>query len=245
MSEPIRIAMWSGPRNVSTAMMRAWENRPDAVVVDEPFYAFYLAETGLDHPGRDAVLASQPLDWRVVARDLVEAPMPPGRAIQYQKHMTHHMLPGVGLDWTDGVRNAFLIRDPAEVVASYVQRRGTVDLADIGVERQAELFDRVADRIGKASPVVDGRDVLEDPPGVLRALCGALGVPFLEQMLRWPPGRRPTDGVWAPHWYAAVEASTGFGPPPPLAAPLTADLARVAEAARPFYERLRRWRITN
>ena len=243
MPAAVRIAMWSGPRNISTAMMRAWENRPDTAVVDEPFYAFYLAETGLDHPGRDAVLAGQPTDWRAVARALVEEPVPEGRAIHYQKHMTHHMLPGVGLDWTDGVRNAFLIRDPAEVVASYLQRRGTVDLADIGVERQAELFDRVAERLGRAPPVIDARDVLADPAAVLARLCAALDVPFTAAMLSWPAGPRPSDGVWAPHWYASVEASTGFGPPPPEAPALEGGPARVAEAARPYYERLRRWRL--
>ncbi len=235
--------MWSGPRNISTAMMRAWENRPDTAVVDEPFYAFYLAETGLDHPGRDAVLASQPTDWREVAASLVDAPVPGGRGIFYQKHMTHHMLPAAGLDWTARVRNAFLIRDPAEVVASYVRRRGSVDLSDIGVERQAELFDREADRLGRAPPVVDARDVLEDPGATLARLCGALGVPFTGVMLEWPPGRRATDGVWAPHWYASVEASTGFGAPPPKAPALSGTLLRVAEAARPHYERLHRWRL--
>ncbi|HYD64036.1 hypothetical protein [Azospirillum sp.] len=240
---PIRIAMWSGPRNISTAMMRAWENRPDTAVVDEPFYAVYLAQTGLDHPGRDAVLASQPTDWRAVAAALAEDPVPDGRPVFYQKHMTHHMVSTVGLEWTGRVRNAFLIRDPAEVVASYVQRRGSVDLADIGVERQAELFDREADRTGRAPPVVDARDVLTDPAAVLAKLCAALGVPFTEAMLRWPPGRRATDGVWAPHWYASVEASTGFAAPPPRAPELSGELARVAEAARPYYERLHRWRL--
>ncbi|HYH21824.1 MAG TPA: hypothetical protein VD995_24730 [Azospirillum sp.] len=243
MSEAIRIAMWSGPRNISTAMMRAWENRPDTAVVDEPFYAFYLAQTGLDHPGRDAVLASQPTDWRAVAAALVEAPVPDGRPVFYQKHMTHHMLPAVDLGWTGRVRNAFLIRDPAEVVASYVRRRGSVGLADIGIERQIELFDREADRIGRAPPVVDARDVLADPGATLARLCDALGVPFSDAMLRWPAGRRATDGVWAPHWYASVEASTGFGAPPPAAPVLSGDLRRVADAARPLYERLHRWRL--
>ncbi|HSK39829.1 MAG TPA: hypothetical protein VK943_08670 [Arenibaculum sp.] len=243
MTEPVRIAMWSGPRNISTAMMRAWENRPDTAVADEPFYACYLAHTGLDHPGRDAVLASQPTDWRAVATAVAESPVPGGRPVFYQKHMTHHMLPEIGLDWLDRVRSAFLIRDPAEVVASYAQRRPQVDLDDIGATRQEELFDRVADRLGHAPPVVDARDVLTDPETVLDRLCAALGVPFFPAMLHWPAGRRPTDGAWAPHWYAAVEASTGFGPPPPPATPLPADLARVADAARPCYEKLRRWRI--
>ncbi|GAA0573460.1 hypothetical protein [Caenispirillum bisanense] len=243
MTAVLRIAMWSGPRNISTAMMRAWENRPDTVVVDEPFYAAYLAATGIDHPGRAEVLASQPTDWREVARQVADEPLPDGATVFYQKHMTHHMLPQIGLEWMDGLRHAFLIRDPREVVASYTQKRADCELADIGVVRQAELFDRVADRLGAAPPVVDGRDVLTDPRGVLGALCAALGVPFLDAMLAWPAGRRASDGVWAPHWYASVEASTGFGPPPPPASPLPPQYARVAEAAMPWYERLHAHRL--
>jgi hypothetical protein len=243
-TEPaIRIAMWSGPRNISTAMMRSWGNRNDTAVVDEPFYAFYLARSGIDHPGRDAILASQPTDWDAVVRAMTGEPVPGGCRIFYQKHMTHHMLPGCDLGWLGRMRNAFLIRDPAEVVASYVRKRAEVNDADIGVVRQAELFDMVADRLGAAPPVIDARDVLSSPDTVLRALCGALGVPFDPAMLSWPPGRRDTDGVWAPHWYAAVEESTGFGPPPPPSPPLPAPLARVAEAAMPHYERLARWRL--
>jgi Sulfotransferase domain len=232
----LRIAMWSGPRNISTAMMRSFENRPDCAVVDEPFYAAYLAETGLDHPMRDEVLASQPQDWRVVAKGLAEdAPA----AVYYQKHMTHHMLPGFGLDWMGACVNAFLIRDPAAVLASYVKARAEVTLADIGVVRQRELFDREADRLGRAPPVVEGADVLADPRGTLSALCVALGVPFREEMLSWPAGRRDSDGVWAPAWYAAVERSTGFTPPERAPnAPLTDDLRRIADEARSHYEAL-------
>ena len=237
----VRIAMWSGPRNISTAMMRAFENRADCAVVDEPFYAAYLAETGLEHPMRDAVLGSQPQDWRRVARGLVEAEP---AAIFYQKHMTHHMLPGFGLDWMGACKNAFLIRDPAQVLASYVQKRAEVTLEDIGVVRQRDLFDREADRLGAAPPVIEGSDVLADPRGTLGALCAALSIPFDAAMLRWPAGRRDSDGVWAPAWYEAVERSTGFSaperaPPPPL----TDALARIAEAAWPHYEALARHRL--
>ncbi|HXA38418.1 MAG TPA: hypothetical protein VNW53_05400 [Phenylobacterium sp.] len=237
----VRIAMWSGPRNISTAMMRSFENRPDCVVVDEPFYAAYLAETGLEHPMRAEVLASQPQDWQVVADGLAgDDPAP----VFYQKHMTHHMLPGFGLDWTAACRNAFLIRDPAAVLASYVKARAEVTLADIGVVRQRELFDREADRLGRAPPVVEGADVLADPRGALSALCAALGVPFAEEMLSWPAGRRASDGVWAPAWYAAVERSTGFAAPErPPGAPLDDGLRRIAEAARPHYEALARYRL--
>ena len=233
----IRIAMWSGPRNISTAMMRSVENRSDTAVVDEPFYAAYLAATGLDHPMRDAVLASQSNDWAVVAAQM--AGPGPGAPVFYQKHMTHHMLPGVDLGWTASCINAFLIRDPAAVLASYVRKRGEVTLADIGVERQGELFDRECDRLGRAPPVVEGADVLAAPEATLNALCAALGIPFSSQMLTWPAGPRDSDGVWAPAWYDAVERSTGFGPPPNDVAPdLPDDLRRIADAARPLYARL-------
>ncbi len=235
----IRIAMWSGPRNISTAMMRSFENRSDTAVVDEPFYAAFLAGTGLEHPMGEAVMASQPTDWRIVAAAMA-GPAPGGRPIFYQKHMTHHMLPDFGLDWTAACVNAFLIRDPARVLASYVKKRDRPTLADIGVERQAELFEREADRLGRAPPVIEGTDVLADPRSALSRLCGALGIPFSEAMLTWPAGPRDTDGVWAPAWYDAVERSTGFEPAraeeEPIA--LDAELERVATAARPYYERL-------
>jgi hypothetical protein len=234
----LRIAMWSGPRNISTAMMRSFENRADTAVVDEPFYAAYLAVTGLDHPMRDEVLASQSTEWSAVAADMA-GPAPGGSAVFYQKHMTHHMLPGVDLGWTASCVNAFLIRDPALVLASYARKRGEVTLADIGVERQGELFDRECDRLGAAPPVVEGRDVLADPRRTLTALCSALGIAFDDAMLAWPAGRRDSDGVWAPAWYDSVEASTGFGPPPEETEPdLPDDLRRIAERALPFYERL-------
>lgn len=232
----LRIAMWSGPRNISTAMMRSFENRPDTVVVDEPFYAAYLAATGLDHPMREEVLASQSTDWAAVAAAMAgDAPAP----VFYQKHMTHHMLPGVDLSWTRACTNAFLIRDPAAVLASYVRKRGEVTLADIGVERQGELFDRECDRLGRSPPVVEGADVLADPRAALAALCGALGLPFSDHMLTWPAGPRDSDGVWAPAWYDAVERSTGFAPPAAEAVTdLPDSLRRIADQARPLYERL-------
>src|SRR5689334_11891126 len=240
---PIRIAMWSGPRNISTAMMRSFGARRDTHVVDEPFYAAYLAKAGLDHPMRREVLASQPNDWRDVVPGLLAAP-PLGQTIFYQKHMTHHMLPGFGLDWMAHCRNAFLIREPELVLASYTQKRGEVELADIGFVQQGEIFARVADGLGKAPPVVEGIDVLRDPAGVLSKLCAALGIPWTDEMLSWPAGRRDTDGVWAPAWYDAVERSTGFERPKEENRPALPDhLRAIAEAARPHYENLARWKI--
>ena len=241
--EPVRIAMWSGPRNISTAMMRSFEARPDTAVIDEPFYAAYLAATGLDHPMYDEILASQSTDWRdVVARVL--GPVPGARSLYYQKHMTHHMLPGFGRDWIAQVRNAFLIRDPGAVVASYVQKRGEVSLDDIGVVQQRQIFEREADRQGAAPPVIDGDDVLRAPAAMLVRLCAALAIPYTDAMLAWPAGRRATDGVWAPAWYAAVEQSTGFGPPVDRGRdPLPAHLQRIADAAQPHYAALAEYRL--
>lgn len=236
--EPIRIAMWSGPRNISTAMMRSFENRPDTAVVDEPFYAAFLAATGLDHPMREEVLASQPTDWAEVA-EAMTGPVPGARAVFYQKHMTHHMLPHFELDWTARCTNAFLIREPELVLASYAKKRDRPTLADIGVERQAELFEREADRLGRAPPVIEGIDVLGDPRGALGRLCAAVGISFSDAMLAWPAGRRDSDGVWAPAWYDAVERSTGFEPPRKTGPTvLDAELQRIADRARPHYERL-------
>ena len=197
--------MWSGPRTVSTALMRAWENRPDTVVADEPLYAFYLDRTGIAHPGREQVIAGQPTSWEAVISQLTTASPPPGRTVFYAKHMTHHLLPEVNRDALAPLRHAFLIRDPRELLASYARVRATPTLDDLGVWQQAEIFDRFG------GPVIDARDLLEDPEPVLRALCAALGVPFSTAMLSWPAGPRDTDGVWAPHWYESVWRSTGFG----------------------------------
>ena len=239
-----RIAMWSGPRNISTAMMRSFGARADCTVSDEPFYAAYLVATGLVHPMRDEVIASQPTDWRQVADALV-GPPPDDKPVWYQKHMTHHMLPAFGGDWIDRVVNAFLIRAPEAVLASYALRRDDFTLAEIGLPAQAELFDRAAERLGSAPPVVEGQDVLADPRGMLEALCAACGVAFDPAMLTWARGKRPTDGVWAPAWYAAVEESTGFAAPRREVSfdELPEALKPIAEAGRPIYERLARHKL--
>ncbi len=238
-ADPVtRIAMWSGPRTVSTALMRAWENRPDTVVTDEPLYAFYLDRTGLDHPGRDQVIASQPTDWRVVLAGLARGPLPGGAAVGYAKHMTHHLLPEVDRAALAPFRHAHLIRDPRELLASYARVRSEPTLADLGLRQQAEIFETFG------GPVVDSRDLLTDPEGTLRTLCRALAVPFDGRMLAWPAGPRDSDGVWAPYWYASVLASTGFAPYHLPSAALPARLEPLAEQCQPYFDRLHRHRIT-
>jgi hypothetical protein len=243
---PIRIAAWSGPRNISTAMMRAFENRPDTAVVDEPLYAAWLARSGADHPMREETLASQPTDWREVVATLV-GPIPDGKVVFYQKHMTHHVTADMDLSWMASLTNVFLIRAPEDVVASYTRRRPDVTLEEIGFPQQGVLFDREADRLGAAPAVIDAADVLADPPGMLRALCAAVGIAFHDAMLAWPAGRRDTDGVWGEVWYEAVWRSTGFAAARPSIAPdeLPDAFRPLARAARPIYERLAAHRLTS
>jgi hypothetical protein len=237
--DSVRVAMWSGPRNLSTALMRSFENRPDTIVVDEPFYASYLARTGIDHPGRDSVIASQPTDPAEVVRDL-HAPLPAGVNVQYVKHMSHHLLPDDDLGWTRDFVNVLLIRDPAEVVASYVRSRESCEPQDIGLLQQLRLLETWA----VTPPVVDAGDFLESPEAHLRWLCDWLGIAFTPAMLSWPAGPRASDGVWAPYWYDAVWRSTGFEPRPKREVSLSEHDARVAEACRPAYDTLRALRIT-
>ena len=233
----VRIAMWSGPRNISTAMLRSFGSRPDTAVTDEPLYAHYLKVTGVAHPGREEVLAAHESDWRRVANELT-GPVPGGKAVWYQKHMAHHLLPMIERDWLDALTHAFLIREPDEMVASLLKTFPGAGLADTGLPQQCEIFDRVAARLGRAPPVVLASDVLKDPRGQLEALCEALGIPFLPAMLAWRAGPRETDGAWAPHWYAAVEASTAFEPYRRRHVELNAEQARLVDECRPFYEKL-------
>lgn len=237
--------MWSGPRNISTALMRAFENRADCAVVDEPFYGYYLRATGLEHPVGDAVMASMSCDWREVARQLCNDLPATGDeascAVFYQKHMTQHILPAMDMAWTDQLLNCFLIREPRRIIASYARVRPQFAIEELGFPQQWELFQRVTDRLGEAPPVVDSATTLRNPEAVLRAFCTRVGIPFSSEMLHWPAGRRESDGVWAPHWYAAVEASTGFqavSEAPLSEIKVPAGCERMCEQAEEIYARL-------
>ncbi len=234
----MRIAMWSGPRNLSTAMMYAFAARGDCTVWDEPFYAAYLQATGINHPMKDAVIAVGEADpSRVGAACLGQ--IPHEKRLFYQKHMTLHMIPEFDRGFMRGLTNVFLIRHPARVVASYSKKRESPTLADIGFAQQAELFDQVADWLGHAPLVVDSADIRADPHKALSGLCAALGISFTEKMLSWTAGPKPFDGIWATHWYNAVHASTGFDAPEGPLPQLSADYQRLADQALVHYDRLR------
>jgi len=237
-----RIAMWSGPRNLSTAMMRSFGSRSDTFVSDEPFYGCFLKSTGADHPMREEIIAAMDCDWRSVATAL-RGSTPDRSPIWYQKQMWHHMTGPVGYADFDGFTHAFLIREPERMIASYLRKRESAAFEDFGLERQADFFDRECERLGHAPPVIDAADVLADPQAVLSSLCEALDIAWDPHMLAWEPGPRETDGPWAPHWYAAVEASTGFGPPETDPVELPDEMRPLADRCRPYYERLAEHRI--
>ncbi len=235
--------MWSGPRNISTAMMRSWGNRPDTFVCDEPLYAHYLKTTRLQHPGASEVIAHHENDWRKVVAWLT-ADVPGGRALFYQKQMAHHLLPDIDRAWLDQVTNAFLIRDPAEMLASLHRVLTQIELTDTGLPQQVEIFRWVHDRTGQTPPVVDARDVLEHPRQTLGLLCESLGVPFREEMLSWPTGPRSTDGIWAKHWYANVEKTTTFEAYRPKQEPVPEQLAAIHRQCQQLYDELYSHRLT-
>ncbi|MEQ8435486.1 MAG: hypothetical protein RIA71_14735 [Oceanicaulis sp.] len=241
--ESVRICLWSGPRNISTATMRSFEARGDCAVWDEPFYGYYLAATGLDHPGREETLAAWPTDPGEITAACAR-PAPGGEALFFQKHMCQHMLPGLDLAWTAQCRHLFLIRDPEKVAASWYATMASVSAEDLGAQAQLRLYDEIAAITGRAWPVVEGADVLADPEAMLQSVCAALQIDFTPAMLSWPAGRRETDGPWAEHWYGRVEASTGFAGRRETPHPAPPTLAPVIAACKPAYEALRVRKLT-
>jgi len=227
----MKIAMWSGPRNLSTAMMYAFAARGDCVVWDEPFYAPYLKATGSDHPLAAQIIAAHESDpARVAAR--CQGPVPVGKKHFYMKHMPHHMLPGFPLNWAADCVHVHLIRHPARVIASYAAKREDPTLEDIGFPQQAALFEKIG------GLVIDSHDIRANPREMLGKLCTEIGLDFSESMLHWPAGGHADDGVWAAHWYGAIHASTGFaGPEAPLPR-LTGRAAELLQEALPYYHEL-------
>ncbi len=235
--------MWSGPRNISTALMRSFENRHDCLVVDEPLYARYLHKTGLNHPGREAVLASQPLAADAIIEALM-APLPKDVSLQYQKHMSHHFLPDTPADWLKDVTSCFLLRDPKAMIASYVKSRPDVTLSDLGLPQLADLFDRVADQSDTVPMVIDSDDLLAAPDKMLKLICDRLGIAFSPKMLAWPIGPRDSDGAWAPWWYERVEKSSGFETRKPFEGSLPPEHEEIAEQAMILHRRLSGYKLS-
>jgi hypothetical protein len=235
--------MWSGPRNISTAMMRAWGNRSDSFVCDEPLYAHYLAQTGFAHPGAAEVIEHHDTHWETVV-DWLTGPIPEGKGVFYQKQMAHHLLDSVGRDWLGDLQHCFLIRPPREMLTSLLEFIPVPTVADTGLPQQWEIFSKLLEQ-GITPPVLDAPDVLRDPRGLLSELCQHVGVPFEEAMLSWPPGLRDTDGIWAKHWYAKVEKTTSFGEYRRKTEEPPAELADVLAECNKIYDRLYNYRLTN
>lgn len=239
----VRLAMWSGPRNISTALMRSWGNRGDTVVCDEPLYAHYLKQTGLQHHISQQIIDYYETDWRKVVKGLV-GPIPGGKAIYYQKHMAHHLLPGIEREWLGKLAHGFLIRDPNAMITSLIQHIPEPTLADTGLPQQVEIFEFIKALTGIEPPVIDSRDVLENPRGILVKLCSRFGVVFDEAMLKWPAGLRDTDGIWAPYWYSSVENSTGFMQYKPKPEIVPVNLQGLLSECMHYYKKLYDCRIT-
>ena len=242
MTDPIRIAMWSGPRNISTAMMRSFGGRSDCAVSDEPFYGAFLKQTGQRQPMADEVIASMDCDWQSVAEEM-RGPVPGSQPLWYQKQMPHHMVADVSIGDFPDHRHAFLIRDPVRVVASYAAKRVEVNAEDLGYARQLDYVDQAAQMTGKPPIVLDSADIVRDPEAHLKALCSALDIPWDDGMLSWQAGPRDSDGIWATHWYGRVLETTGFGGAESAAPQLDAAAQRIADECQPWYERLSAYKI--
>ncbi len=228
------INLWSCPRNVSTAFMYSWAQRPDTQVWDEPLYAHYLRTSGVWHPAKDAILKDMEQDGEKVVRDLI---LKGGsKPVAFYKQMTHHLYE-LDDSFIGKTKNILFIRDSDEILASYSQVIDEPTLQDIGLKAQYELWQKWADK-GHIHAILDSKYLLMNPEGVLRQLCRALEIPYFAEMLSWEPGPRPEDGIWAAHWYANVHRSTGFLPYSPKEIQLPEALLPLSAEAKPYYESL-------
>lgn len=231
----LRVNSWSGPRNLSTALMRSFSQRGDTRALDEPLYGHYLATTGAPHPGRDDLIRELETDARTVVEEVVLGPC--DRPVLFMKQMVHHLTPELDLAFLDRCVNVLLIRDPAEVISSLVNQLPQPVMRDVGLARQVELFRDLRAR-GQEPPVVDARELLTDPEHVLRELCDRIGLAWDPAMLSWPAGRQPEDGPWARYWYDNVHASTGFAPYRPRDAEVPDSCRALLAECRALYDEL-------
>jgi len=236
LTEDCKIAMWSGPRNISTAMMYSFENRDDCCAIDEPFYAHFLQKTGTNHPGAQKVIETYETDYLKITQHL-SGDIPEDLPIWYQKQMCHHISPGSELEWIQNLTNCFLIRDPREVLLSLSKITHEVSLWATGLPQQIMLYEKVSE-IESRPPILDSRDILENPRKMLEMLCQELNIPFSELMLEWEPGSRECDGIWGEYWYESVWSSTGFSPFRARTGELNPSLESILDKAMPVYREL-------
>ena len=234
--------MWSGPRNISTAMMYSFDNREDCYATDEPLYANFLMSTGVNHPGAREVIKHHETNLESVISKLT-GPIPNGKTLWYQKHMCHHVSEGSDISWIRGLTNCFLIRDPREVLLSLSKVTSSIDLMSTGLPQQIRIVEYLISESGYVPPIVDSNDVLANPSSMLRKLCDSAGIKFDDNMLSWEPGPKDCDGIWAKHWYDSVWGSSGFAPPSPRSGELRSPLSEVLEEAMPMYQKLKEIRI--
>ncbi|MBS91427.1 MAG: sulfotransferase family protein [Rickettsiales bacterium] len=239
----ITIAMWSGPRNISTAMMRSFENREDTVVLDEPFYAYYLKNTNLAHPGKKKIIASQNNNWSEVVKICTKS-FPNEKKIWYQKQMAQHILDGDSIDWIDGLRNCLLIRDPKLVINSYMKQFPLENINHLGYPQLCKILDHLEKKNGESPPIIDADDLLKNPKKILKKLCQKLEICFSSRMLSWPKGKRESDGVWAEHWYGRVVQTTGFDSHRKRKIKLDPILIPIYDSCMKYYEKMYKRRIT-
>jgi hypothetical protein len=241
--QPKRLAMWSGARSLSTALMRAWENRPDTVVWDEPLFPPYLLHTGQNYRTREEVLTKYETDWVKVVNQMTTEPIPAGKAIYYQKHISHLLLDQMGMDWLAKLTNGILIREPSDMLTSLYRKWPDITLQRTGLPQLKRIFQYVCKTTGSIPPIIDARDLQQNPRRTLSLLCEAVGVEFSEAMLSWPAGRRATDGAWAKHWYKSVEKSTGFRLYKPKTDRVPEHLLGILEQCDEIYQPLYQYRL--
>lgn len=242
--KPLRIAMWSGPRNISTAMMRSWENRADTMVVDEPLYGPYLHHSGKKHAAYQEIIKTQGKQYQPIINQLTNDSIPKAYKIYYQKHMTHHILPNLDLSWVKKLTNVFLIRDPQYVLQSYLKKEPQATPEDLGYPQLVQIFNLVKKETGINPPVFDSKDILMNPQSMMKKMCECLQVEFDDNMMHWPKGYRDSDGIWASHWYNRVIESTGFSSYQPKTIKLSHEEKKIANACEPYYEELLAYKIT-
>lgn len=241
---PIRIAMWSGPRNISTAMMRSWENRSDTMVVDEPLYGPYLFKTHKKHPMHAEIIKDQGAEYDPIISQLTQGNLVKNKAIYYQKHMCHHIIEDMDITWVKHFKNAFLIRNPKSVLASYIKKHNLPTAYDLGYPQQLKIFNYIKENCGYKPVVMEAKDILNNPRKMLAILCKNLSVKFDESMLSWAKGYRESDGIWAPRWYNRVIESTGFSEYKHKEIELNLEQKTIVEDCLPYYEALKDHKIT-